>query len=101
MHAALRVVGRPICVGKDNAACAHGGADDTFGDDAVADGAGGLIAASADDGRAGLQAKCVSGPARQVPADLVTFIHPWQQRGIKLQTAQQFAIPAAPSHVEQ
>ena len=63
VHAALRIDLHLVAVGEDDAAGSHRGRDHARLDDAVADGAGGLISAAADDGHARLAGRSLRAAA--------------------------------------
>jgi len=101
VHAAFGIGLDAIGVGEDDAARPEGGRDDAAANDAVADGAGGLIATAAHHRNTGHQATGPGGLLRQNARDFGRLVDRRQQGRIDVEQAQEFLGPAAALDVQQ
>ena len=101
VHPAKRIGLNLVGVSKDDAAGSDAGAQDTAADDAVADRPGGIVATSADDGDAHLQAK-QSRPGRmQQAGHLRRLVASGHQFGVDPELRHQLCRPTPPLDVQQ
>ena len=101
LEPAQRVEAERIGMGEHDARGPHRRRDDPLPDDAVADRAGRLVAAAADDRRAHRQARRLRSQLAHLRRDLRALVAGGQERRIDVELAQQLAAPAAVGHVEQ
>ena len=91
-----------VGVGEDDARGPHRRRDDPGPDDPVADGAGRLVAAAADDRRAGRQAGRLGGRGRLTWAETSGLSkQSGRSDAVEVELAEQLVAPAAVGHVEQ
>ncbi len=101
LEVALGVGDGFVGVGEDDTAGAHGGRDDAGPHDAVAHGAGRLVARPTDHGRAGLEAREFGHRLGDGAGHVGRLIEPWHEVGVDVELLEQALVPGALADIQQ